>query len=258
MSTPRRVHRAIVVDDEQLARQRLVRLLATDPDIKVVAQCRNADEAIAALAAHDPDLVFLDIEMPQKDGFAVIDALGGARIAVIFVTAHPHHAVRAFEGPALDYLLKPFDAARLAKAVTRAKERLAQADASAVTVDLRDLLQRLKGGDRRPDRFLVKDGERAVFVKFQDVDWIEAESNYVLLHVGTTTHILRETLTAVEQRMDPASFRRIHRSTIVNLDRVREMHAWFHGEYRVILHSGAELRLSRRYKKNIEDLIGRQ
>jgi two-component system, LytTR family, response regulator len=250
------VYRAGIVDDEPLARRRLARLLADDAEIEVAFQARNAAEAIAAVERRPPDLLFLDVEMPGQDGFSVLDAVQGAHTVVIFVTAHGEHALRAFDTAALDYLLKPFDAKRLSRALARAKERLSQHDVGAQLGAVLQQLQGLSDRDRSPARLLVREGERAFFIQLTDVDWIEAESNYVRLHMGSTSHLLREPMGALEARLDRARFRRIHRSSIVNLDRIRELQTWFHGEYRVMMCSGAELRVSRRYRKNIEDLLG--
>lgn len=245
----------MIVDDERLSRQRLKRMLSNDPEVEVLAECQNGEEAISAIRAHAPDMLFLDIEMPEQDGFAVLDAIEGPCPAVVFVTAHPHYAVRAFETPVLDYLLKPFDESRLARAVSRAKERLQQEERADLTAQLRTALESARAAARAPDRIVVRDGDKAVFVRAADIDWVEAEANYVRLHVGKASHLLRETLSVLEQRLPARQFRRIHRSTIVNVDAIRELHSWFHGEYRVLLRSGAELKLSRNYKKNLEDLL---
>lgn len=247
--------RALIVDDERLSRQRLKRMLAAFAEIDVVAECHNGEEAIAALRMHSPDILFLDIEMPEQDGFAVLDAIEGPGPAIVLVTAHPHYAVRAFETPVLDYLLKPFDEPRLARAVARAKERLQQLERADLGAELRRALETARNPTRSPERIVVRDGDKAIFVKLSDVDWIEAESNYVRLHLGKSSHLVRETLSVLEQRLDPARFRRIHRSTIVNIEAVRELHSWFHGEYRVLLRGGHELKLSRSYRKNVEDLL---
>jgi two-component system, LytTR family, response regulator len=253
-TTPRR-WRALIVDDERLSRQRLKRMLASDAELELLAECRNGAEAQAAIRAHAPDLLFLDIEMPEQDGFAVLDAIEGPCPAIIFVTAHPQYAVRAFETPVLDYLLKPFDERRLASAVARAKARLQQQERADLTAELRSALESARTRGRAPDRIVVRDGDKALLVKVGDVDWIEAESNYVRLHLGKTSHLVRETLSVLEQRLDPKQFRRIHRSTIVNVEAIHELHSWFHGEYRLLLRSGVELKLSRNYKKNVEDLL---
>jgi two-component system LytT family response regulator len=251
---PRRF-RALIVDDERLSRQRLKRMLAGDPEIEVLAECRSGEEAITAVRAHAPDILFLDVEMPEVDGFAVLDSIVGPCPAIVFVTAHPHYAVRAFETPVLDYLLKPFDEGRLSRAVARAKERLQQQERADLTAQLRSALEVARNRERPTERIVVRDGDKAVFVKVSDVDWIEAESNYVRLHLGKSSHLVRETLSVLEQRLDSRQFRRIHRSTIVNVEAIRELHSWFHGEYRVLLKSGTELKLSRSYKKNLEDLL---
>ena len=230
-------------------------MLAADTEIAVVAECRNGKEATDAIRRHAPDILFLDIEMPEQDGFAVLESVSTPSPALILVTAHPHYAVRAFETPALDYLLKPFDEKRLARAVARVKERVRQKLPVDLTAELRRLLERARQPTMSADRIAVRDGDKAVLVRVRDVDWIEAESNYVRLHVGKSSHLVRETLVALEERLDTAQFRRIHRSTIVNVDAIRELHSWFHGEYRLLLRSGAELKLSRNFKKNVDDLL---
>jgi two-component system LytT family response regulator len=247
--------RVLIVDDERLSRRRLKRMLAANEDIEVVAECANGDEATAAIQAHAPDILFLDIEMPEKDGFAVLAALTAPCPAVVFVTAHAHYALRAFETPVLDYLLKPFDAKRLARAVARARERVQQKRHPDLTAELRLLLENARRPSAAAERIAVREGDKATLVKVRDIDWIEAESNYARLHVGKSSHLVRDTLSAIAERLDSVQFRRIHKSAIVNVDAIRELHAWFHGEYRLLLRSGAELKLSRNYKKNVEDLL---
>lgn len=247
--------RALIVDDERLSRQRLKRMLAAHPDVEVLPECRNGAEAIAAIRAHAPDILFVDVEMPGTDGFAVLDAITGPCPAIVFVTAHSQYAVRAFETSVIDYLLKPFDEARFERALARAKDRVRQQHRTDLTAELRALLQGAGGRDRPLERITVRDGDKAVFVKVAEIDWIEAESNYVRLHVGSGSHLLREALSSIEGRLDPRHFRRIHRSTIVNTDAISELRSWFHGEYRLVLRSGVELKLSRSYRKNVEDLL---
>ena len=258
--------RTVVVDDEPLARRRLARLLEAQDGIDVVAVCATGREAVRAVREHAPDLLFLDVQMPELDGFGVLRELGGEGLPqVVFVTAYDQYAIRAFEVHALDYLLKPYTPARLATAVQRAARQL-QAPRAAPAERLAELLEHLERERRALDarlgsapapaqghttRLLVKDGERMFFVPVERIDWLEAEGNYVRLHCGREAHLVRATLSGMEEQLDPARFTRIHRGTIVNLDRVKEVRPWFAGDYLVKLHDGGELRLSRRYRDRL-------
>jgi two-component system, LytTR family, response regulator len=231
--------RALVVDDEALARRNLTVLLRGDPDIASVVECASGPEAIDEIRRSRPDLVFLDVQMPECDGFDVLELLGAdLPETVIFVTAHDEYALRAFEAGALDYLLKPFDDARFSRALARAKDKLAH--------------WAPKQG-RSVRRIVVKSRGQALFLNVSDIDWIEAASYYACLHVGTATHILRRSLQELEQELDAQAFVRIHRSIIVNLDRVRGMELQDGGDYEVVLESKARLRLSRRYRKRLQE-----
>jgi two-component system LytT family response regulator len=248
--------RTLIVDDEPLARQRLRKLLDADPDIAVLGECGDGAEAVAALQQLRPDLVFLDVQMPGLDGFAVLKALAGTALpAVIFVTAHDRYALKAFEVHALDYLLKPFDKTRFAAALERAKAQLRQDSTAALSDRLRAMLDAVESRRPAPERLVVKSAGRIYFVRIADIDWIEAAGNYIRLHVGKDAHLLREPLTALERRLDPARFVRIHRSTIVNLERIRELQPAFHGEYVVILCDGTELALSRSCRDQLEQSL---
>jgi two-component system LytT family response regulator len=261
--------RTVVVDDEPLARRRLARLLEAQDGIDVVAVCATGRDAVRAVREHAPDLLFLDVQMPELDGFGVLRELGGEGLPqVVFVTAYDQYAIRAFEVHALDYLLKPYTPARLATAVQRAARQL-QAPRAAPAERLAELLEHLERERRALDarlsgggaasapaqghttRLLVKDGERMFFVPVERIDWLEAEGNYVRLHCGREAHLVRATLSGMEEQLDPSRFTRIHRSTIVNLDRVKEVRPWFAGDYLVKLHDGGELRLSRRYRDRL-------
>jgi two-component system LytT family response regulator len=251
--------RALIVDDEPLARERVRTLLAAEPDVVVAGECGSGGEAVAAILMDRPDLVFLDVQMPELDGFGVLERVreAGAELpAVVFVTAYDAHALRAFEVHALDYLLKPFDRERFTRALARAREALARREADGLDERLATLLA---ARSARPyaTRLAVKSGGRVRLVKAEEVDWIEAASNYVRLHVGGERHLLRETMAALEARLDPERFVRIHRSTIVNLDRVRELEPYFHGDYVVKLHDGRRLTLSRTYRERLEERLGR-
>lgn len=229
--------RALIVDDEPLARSNVAALLARDPAITVVGQCGSAEEAIAAIASLAPDLVFLDIEMPECDGFELLERLGPApAFAIVFVTAHHQFALRAFEVGALDYLLKPFDDQRFEQVLARAKERL-----------------RTLG---EIQRFIIKNANVLEVVKFEEIDWIEASDYYSTLHVGGRTHMLRRSLADLDAVLAAQGFSRIHRSAIVNRDRIRSLAVCEDGEYEVVLHDGRRLRMSRRYRKPLMGLLG--
>jgi two-component system LytT family response regulator len=249
--------RTLIVDDEPLARARIRTLLDSEPDVSVVGECGDGRDAVAVLRAQQPDLVFLDVQMPVLDGFGVVEAVGPERLpALIFVTAHDRYALRAFEVHALDYLLKPFDRERFRGAVARARDRLARADRAAADRQLLALLEEVRAARQAPQRLAVKEDGRVFFVRLEDVDWIEAAGNYVRLHVAAAVHLLRETMTALEERLPPERFVRIHRSAIVQIDRIRELEPWFHGDYRVLLHDGTALTLSRGYRPKLQERLG--
>jgi two-component system LytT family response regulator len=232
--------RALVVDDEPLARSNLTVLLRRDPEIEVVRECGSGMEAIAEIRGSTPDLVFLDVQMPECDGFDVLEMLGGELPpAVVLVTAYDQYALRAFEAGALDYLLKPFDNARFDRALGRAKERIALGKTPMSTLE----------------RFAVKSAGQVSFLKISEVDWIEAADYYSCLHVGPRTHLLRRSMAELEAELDQAVFCRIHRSTIVRLDRVRGMKLNESGEYDVLLEDGTKLRLSRRYRRELQSRL---
>jgi two-component system, LytTR family, response regulator len=250
--------RTLIVDDEPLARERLAALLTNEADIEVVAQCRDGEEAVTAIVDHEPDLVFLDVQMPQMNGFEVIEAVGGERMPlVIFVTAYDQHALRAFQVRALDYLLKPFDRERFRHALGRARRQLDGRSSGDLERRLLAIVNDLKPSHGRVDRFVVKAGGRVFFVRSDEIDWIEAAGNYVKLHVGNDTHLFRETMNAVEARLDADMFFRIHRSHIVNIERIRELQPWFNGEYVVFLKNGTRLTLSRGYREKLQERVGR-
>lgn len=248
--------RVLIVDDEPLARERIRTLLRGDREIEIIAEARNGRQAIEAITNHAPDIVFLDVQMPDMDGFEVLKALKVERMpAVIFVTAFDQHAIRAFEVSAIDYLMKPFDRSRFAKALDRAKSHLKRplddADASRIV----RMLEEIKSGPRYLERFAIKTTERVLFIRAEEVDSIEAEGNYVRINVRDTSHLLRDTINNVESQIDPRIFVRIHRSTIVNMNRVKELQTWARGEYRVVLYSGATYTLSRGYREHFESFI---
>jgi two-component system, LytTR family, response regulator len=250
--------RATIVDDEPLARRRIRNLLAEADDVQVVAECANGREAIRAIEASPPDLLFLDIQMPELDGFDVLQAIGVGRLpAVIFVTAYDHFALRAFEAHALDYLLKPFDDERFEAALERARARVRQQQGGDLDLRLRALLEEVRGDRGYLQRLVVPTGHRSVFVRTGEIDWIEADRNYIRLHVGGRAHLLRENLGRIESALDPAKFCRIHRSTIVNVDRIQAVESLFRGEYLVVLHDGTKLTSGRSYRGNLHQLMGK-
>ncbi|MEY4856396.1 MAG: hypothetical protein RLZZ97_1226 [Gemmatimonadota bacterium] len=287
--------RVLIVDDERLARQRVRRLVQSEADVEVVGEAESGHEAVALIRELRPDLVCLDVQMPGLDGFGVLRELEGGHVPmVLFVTAYDEHAQRAFDVHAVDYVLKPVDEDRFRAAFGKARMQRANAVAAARLGELLETVRRLADGraaiaDVRGDvaggalgsrlatanatvnatanavpggnahfasRILVKLDGRMFFVKTSEIDWIEADRNYVRLHVGLTTHTIRERISHLEETLDPRVFARIHRSTIVNLNRVREMQQWFSGDYVVILEDGTRLRLSRHYRDRVEKQVG--
>src|ERR1044071_4396901 len=250
--------RALIVDDEPLARERIRDILETDSEIEIIGECAGGEEAIEAIERQTPDLVFLDVEMPGKDGFAVLEELGPDRIpAIIFVTAYDQYAVRAFEVYALDYLLKPFDQERFEKAVSRAKTQISSLRNESLSERILSALEEIKTRPVHLERLVIKMNGHVFFIKAEEIDWLEAEGNYVRLHAGKESYLLRDTISALESQLDPKRFVRVHRSAIVNVDRIQELQAWFHGEYRIILREGVQLTLSRSYREKLHELLGR-
>jgi two-component system LytT family response regulator len=251
--------RAVIVDDEPLARRRIRSLLAEAGDVEVAAECANGKEAIQAIEASPPDLLFLDIQMPELDGFDVLQAIGVGHVpVVIFVTAYDQFALRAFEAHALDYLLKPFDDERFEAALQRARERIRQQQGGDLDRRLRALLEEARGDRGYLQRLAVPTGQRSVFIRTEQIDWIEAERNYIRLHVTGRTYLLRENLSGIESALDPATFCRIHRSTIVNIDRIQAVESPLRGEYLVVLHDGTKLTSGRSYRGNLHALMGKE
>lgn len=250
--------RALIVDDEPPARAILREMLKDDSEVEVIGECANGQEAMKALATQSPDLMFLDIQMPEMDGFALLETLDSDQMpTVIFVTAYDRYAVRAFEVAAVDYLLKPFNYARLAKALQRAKSNLHDGHSADRSRQVIELLRQINARAEYLDRFVVKNNGRTLLVPVDEVDWIEADGNYLLLHAGDDKHLLRETLQNMEQRLNPRKFLRIHRSAIVNLDRIKELQTHVNGEdHLVILKDGNQLILSRRYKEKVSQALG--
>ena len=229
------------MDDEPLARSSVAVLLRHDPDVEIVAECGSGSEAIEEIRRLKPDLLFLDVQMPECDGFDVLELLGEDQpSAIVFVTAYDQYALRAFEAGALDYLLKPYDNARFERALDRAKQTLI----------------RNRQAPKKLERLAIKSTGQIAFVKLVDIDWIEAADYYACLHIGSKTHLLRRSMAELEQALDPNVFVRIHRSAIVNLERVRGMRVAEDGEYDVLLEDGTKLRLSRRYRKELQTRMG--
>jgi two-component system LytT family response regulator len=249
--------RALIVDDEPLARQRLRALLAGEPDIEVIGECADGSEAVAAIREHEPDLLFLDVQMPKLDGFGVLETVGPEQMpATIFVTAYDRYALQAFEVHALDYLLKPFDRKRFQKALRRARLQFQSGGRPEGEARLQALAEGTKTGRKPQERLVIKAGGRVFFLKTDEIDWIEAAGNYARVHAGGESHLLRETMGGLEARLDPDKFLRIHRSTIVNIERIQELQPWFHGDYVVILRDGTQLTLSRSYRQKLQEFFG--
>ena len=250
--------KVLVADDEPLARERLSGLLSQEPDIEVVGQARDGEEAVTSIHDESPDLVFLDVQMPQMSGFDVIEAVGSDKMPlVIFVTAYDQHALKAFQVRALDYLLKPFDRERFKDALGRARKQLERDENGDLGRRLLALVKDLRRDQPKSDRLVVKSGGRLFFLRTDEIDWVEAAGNYVRLHVGPGSHLLRETMNAIEGRLDPEKFFRIHRSRIVNMERIQELQPWLNGEYAVLLRTGTRLTLSRGYREKLQDRLGR-
>lgn len=244
--------RTLIVDDMLLARKRVRRYLSADPEIEFVGECADGREAIAAIKALAPDLLFLDVQMPELDGFGVLEAVGPAACpAVIFVTAYDQFALRAFDVHALDYLLKPFDRERVRKAVERARSQLRQRESGALDERLHALLKDLKTESPYLKRLAVKTTGRTIFLLAEELDWIESAGNYLKLHAGRESHLIRERMSQLEARLDPAKFVRIHRSTLVNIDRIKEMQPLFNGDQLVTLRDGKQLTMSRTYRDRL-------
>ena len=248
--------RILVADDEPLARERIRGLLARLPAYEIVAECGDGASTVEAILRERPDIVLLDIRMPELDGFEVLAALEGmeAAPAVVFTTAHSEYAVRAFEVRATDYLLKPFDRARLERALVSAAERRARAPAQ-VDEDLRAILGSLRARERYPPRFLVRSSGEMYFVRAADIDWVDAQGNYVRLHAAGRTHLVRDTMKEFAAKLDPSVFVRVHRSAIVNIDRIARLEPYVHGEYVITLRDGTRLTSSRAHSEGLHSLL---
>ena len=252
-----------IADDEPLARERIASMLEDKPDYEIVAVCKDGGEAVAAIRNEALDLLFLDVKMPELDGFQVLDALGtGPAPAVIFVTAFDEYALRAFDVSALDYLLKPFDRARFEKTLARFETqwkgaRQSGAGPAGISEDLKKFLSELaaRNGETYVSRFAVKSNAGIYFVRADDIEWIDAAGNYAELHAGGKKHLIRETIKSVEAKLDPKKFIRVHRSAIINLDKLRKLQPYFHGEYVVTMQDGTTLTSSRGYSDRLRALL---
>lgn len=248
--------RVLIIDDEPLGRARIRDLLREYDDVEVLGECTNGRDALTAIRNVRPDLIFLDVQMPEMDGLEVLKSLEPSEIpATVFVTAYDEYAIQAFEFHALDYLLKSFDRERFADTLSRARTQIQSKQAREVDSRLRGLLEDLNSRSKHPDRLLLKASGRIFFLRTAEIDWIEAADNYVQIHAGRQEHLVRETLQSIESKLDPGQFVRIHRSTIVNLDRVKELMPLFHGDYCVRLIDGTELTMSRYFRQRLGHLL---
>ncbi len=257
----RNLIRVVIADDERLARQKLRILLEGEPNISVVAECQDGRQTLSAITCFHPDLLLLDIQMPDLDGFQVLSEIAPAEIpVVIFTSAYDQYAIRAFEAHALDYLLKPFDQERLHQAMNRARAELLKSEDHKITHKLMQLLSHIKSGNSpatadSPDRLVIKAKGRVIFLDLDEIDWVEAAANYVRLNVGKESYLLREPISRTSERLDPDHFVRIHRSTIVNARKIKELIPVNSGEYIVVLKNGKELSCSRGYRVHLQRII---
>jgi two-component system, LytTR family, response regulator len=246
--------RALIADDEPLAREWVSSAVAEDPDLEVIGEAGDGFEAAEAIRRLKPDLVFLDVQMPGLDGFGVLEALSPEEIpAVVFVTAFDQYAVRAFEAQAVDYLMKPFSRERVEEAVRRVRELVKGKSLEDFRESIARIVEKIRRDRSYPEWVLLKAEGKNVFVKVRDIDWIESSRNNVRIHVGPTLYLLHETTTAIASRLDPKRFLRIHRSAIVNIERIKELHPWFNGDYAVILRDGTQLTLSASYRDRLRE-----
>ena len=251
--------RTLVVDDEPVARARVLSLLRTEADVEVVGECVTGTQALCAIQEKSPDLVFLDIQMPEVDGMELARSFHDGKPAVVFVTAYDEYALRAFDVHAVDYLLKPFSAERFRSALTHVRHQLTQRQATAggPGPDPRAGQRPAAPRPERHNRLVIKSSGRIHFVRIQEVDWCEAAGNYVCLHVGPQTYLVRGTMSHIESQLDTGQFVRVHRSTIVNLDRIQELRPSFNGEYVIVLHDQTRLTLSRGYRHSLQARLGK-
>lgn len=248
--------RTLIVDDEPIARDRVRRMLREESDIEIVGESGNGKEAVAFINENKPDLVFLDIQMPEMTGFEALQEINPNKTpAIIFVTAYDQYAIQAFDVHAIDYLLKPFNRERFKRAIERAREQVEKATSGKIDQRLASLLADLTNSKKYLERLVVKSVGRVFFLRTDEVDWIEAAGNYAKLHVGREGHLIRETMNGLESKLNPDKFLRIHRSTLVNIDRIKELNPLFSGDYTVMLKNGTELTLSRNYRDRLLELF---
>ena len=246
--------RTLIVDDEPLAREWVRNGLQEEPDIEIVGECGDGFEAVRAVTEIKPDLMLLDVQMPGLDGFGVLASLEAQDLpAVIFVTAFDRYALKAFEAHAVDYLMKPFSSERLHDAVGRARNQIDRSSEQDLKAALHALLEDIQRERAYPEWLLIKKEDRSVFLRVADIDWIESSRNNVRLHVGKEVYVFHETTTGIESKLDPKKFFRIHRSTIVNIEKIKEMHPWFNGDYAVTLKDGTKLTLSSTYRERLKE-----
>jgi two-component system LytT family response regulator len=249
--------RALIVDEDPQSRQVIREMLKGDPDV-IVAECPSSRDAVEAIQTTSPHLVFLDVRLPMPDALEVLGTLNGNTVQVVILLAgNDEHVIQAFDLNAIDYLLKPLDQQRLDDALRRAKERMGKGNGGNVRQRVLSMLAGSRAVRKFPNRLIVRSGGHVIFLKTDEVDWIEAAGNYVRLHIGKEAHLLRETMSDIQGRLDPDQFIRIHRSTFVNLDKIKELQPWFHGEYVVILRDGTQLTMSRSYKSYLPELLGK-
>jgi two-component system LytT family response regulator len=249
--------RALILDDEPPARRRLERLLSRDHEIEVIGNCAGAQEAMAIIGEQAPDIIFLDVQMPRMDGFAFLEALETERTPlVIFVTAYDQYAVRAFEVCAFDYLLKPYDQERFDQVLRRAKERIRGQKDGQLSQQIFSCLKDFGLKPKSLRKLIVKTSTKVFFLNTEEIDWIKAEGKYARLYAGQESYLWRGAMSELEANLDSERFIRIHRSTIVNIERVKELHPLFHGEYEVLLRDGTRLTLSRRYRARMRQAVG--
>lgn len=247
---------AYLLDDEVLARRRVRQLLELETDFRILGESENPEQGVQEIRRLRPDVVFVDVQMPGATGLEVAQALAGDHAPLlVFVTAFDDYAIKAFEVQAFDYLLKPFDRERFQRTLERVRLRLNETRRGTVSEKLDTLLDELQSRRVDPDRIAIRTGGHVVFIRTQNIDWVEAADNYVCLHCGAETHVLRETMTSLEQRLDPARFYRIHRSTIVNADRIKELQPWFRGDYIVLLQDSTKLMMSRTYREKLQGTL---
>jgi two-component system LytT family response regulator len=247
--------RVLIADDERIARNRLRSLLASESDVEIVAECANGREAMAAIHEMNPDVVFIDIQMPGADGLGVVRTIPAEKLPlVVFVTAYGKYALEAFEVRAFDYLLKPFDRERFQRTLASVRSELGRGRGSSSAERLASVLESLETRSKL-QRLAIRNKGHVTFLRTETIDWIEAADNYVCLHCGPETHVMRDTMSALEARLDSTRFIRIHRSIIVNAERIRELQPWFRGDYRVVLHDGTALTLSRSYRQAVEERL---